>query len=791
MPKNSDEHAEEGLTIVNFSLIRVSSDEWNTPEHVFSRIQGAALSTLIAVCKRSKTEADLRILLLLDCFLRVSDERPLTSPLVFGTPRFRAIQRRFYGALGSSRFIRISDSTRDGWVGSFFRVMSRLSNSVTVASPVFRYRVGTAIPSEFIDEFENLSLNANEIRELRPYLLTSATGVKYNVQLAPLAKTVGVQFADAFHNGLQEIARARAKSTSLRDFGTTFSHFIQQKFDAGEQLEEKDLQDKTVVQTLIVDFMEFHFMKMTRRQTAVQETTLSSLQKLWSRYQTYWEQLANKGIVAAPLAAFPEGNPQLLNTSSVGHRRIVVEEDGSSSLITQKLIAPVPLHVTDDEATKILFQQLECDFEKVRKWLSQHLDEFFVARERVQQLMGNSGPLPSEFELQEQLFALRKEAEGVHLAVRYFITKHMGYIDTLTHETLAYPDKAARNGPPKSKVASYLGLPSRRDALALMGYLATQDGRFTEAGMSDCILLDRHGKRINAVETDGGLTLSVLKARDAHDGWHDITLKGEAAQYVRRWIDATEPIRAYMQAHDIEGWRNLFIFLTSPLGSPSHFTRSTNLFNSFRQFSQANEPKLGVLAEQITIARIRSTKGVLVFLEKMDIGAMARELGNATETTLRHYLPDSLWHYFATRWLRIFQNLMIVEATKGTPYMQRALKFHSAAEMDEFLRNHAVKSILPDDDEDDTPSVGRNLSELMVPASTGLFATLLSVAEATDQAVNAGREIAPQAVYWTKFAKLIQAHVLSEDFHDRSIKSMMAEASKNISPNNFAEVVCA
>jgi hypothetical protein len=179
----------------------------------------------------------------------------------------------------------------------------------------------------------------------------------------------------------------------------------------------------------------------------------------------------------------------------------------------------------------------------------------------------------------------------------------------------------------------------------------------------------------------------------------------------------------------------------------------------------------------------------------MDITQMARELGNTNETSLRHYLPDSLWEYFTTRWVRIFQNLLIVEATKDTPYMQRALHFSSAAEMDEFLKNHATTPLIPKEKEVSEPSAvtgtGRAPSELMVAASPGIFATLLSIAEAASQAAALGRALTPQALYWTEFSKRLKAHVESAAFHDRSIKKMMSAAAANTSPANFMEVVCA
>ena len=121
--------------------------------------------------------------------------------------------------------------------------------------------------------------------------------------------------------------------------------------------------------------------------------------------------------------------------------------------------------------------------------------------------------------------------------------------------------------------------------------------------------------------------------------------------------------------------------------------------------------------------------------------------------------------------------------------MQRALKFQSTAEMDEFLKNNATKPLIPEDEPPAENLPSENLSELMIPASPGLFATLLSITAAVDQVAAQGQSVAAQAIYWSEFTKRVGAHITSDKFHDRGIKKMMVEAEKNVFPANFVEVV--
>lgn len=790
------EHKSE-LTIVSCRLLRITTDEWYAPEEQFQRLRGNALNLLLdatAVGSPGFQASMKRAILLFDCLLRVIDEPSISSPIAFANTRFRELQTLFYGALGSDRFIDASEATRISWAYAFYTVLKRLDSKTTVTRPDHRQKAAGAIPEEFVHTFEQLKFDDEQVRKLHPYLLQAKSGVEYNVLLGDMVSIIGERFTNEFHEGLRTIARPKAKDTALRDFGTTFTRFVCHRASNHQQISPELLTEPAFIQTLLVDFMEYHFMKMTRRKDVVQEGTLGSLQKLWSRYQNYWNALVRQKILAAPSSAFPAGNPKLLADDSIGHRKVKTDETGNTIVISQKLITAVPLHLTDEEATKLIFEQLKTDFTKVQTWLRDHLDSFFHDYELGHALAASVQKLPAADELEQATSSTAGDC-GFPVAIKYFKEVHGGYTDTSSIPTTVYPGLAARSRISKTSLARFLGIPGRQEAMAIMALLASHDGRFSESALASAKLLDGTGKRINAVETDAGLTLTVLKERDAGDGWHDVLLKEEAASVVRRWIEVTAPIRKHMKDHGVSGWQNLIIYTGNPLGAPAHFLRSSNINSTFRHFALAHETQLGSLAACVTIPRIRSTRGVLVFLETMDITQMARELGNTNETSLRHYLPDSLWEYFTTRWLRIFQNLLIVEATKDTPYMQRALHFSSAAEMDEFLKNHAVTPLIPKEEEvsEHVPvaNMERVPNELMVAASPGIFATLLSIAEASFQATALGRQLTPQARYWTEFTTRLKAHVESATFHDRGIKQMLVAAAANTTPTNFMEVVCA
>ncbi|MHA7685097.1 hypothetical protein [Cupriavidus sp. PET2-C1] len=771
-------------------------EDWKSPEDCFERLGGEALRQLVAATGRGKggIAAKRRALVLFDCLLRIIDEPVLTSAISFVTERFRTLQALFYGALGSFRFVEATEATRIGYAYAFYCLMKELNEGLPVAFAPYRQGAAKEIPIELIEQFEDEDFDENEVKKLRPFLLHAKNGIEYNVLLSDLVPVLGTSYADAFHEGLRQIAKNKAKDSNLRDFGTTFSRFVAHLASEGKPISEELLKEPSYVDVFLIDFMEYHFLKFTRRKTPPNEGTLPSLQKQWSRYQLHWQALADRGIVVSPRHAFPEGKPGLLSNTEVGHRRVATNNDGTTSMVTAKLIIPVPLHLTDEEATLFLFEKLREEFRTIQSWLHQHLLDFFADAATGERLAASIDHLPPDKELTRIISKDSKSERAIALAVKCFQVRNGGYIDTSCFTNAVYPNSAARDGAPKALLSRYLGIPRRQEAMALMGYLASVDGRLSESALSACVIFDSNGLRINAVEVDTGLGLSVLKERHAGDGWHHVVLRDDAAEMVRHWVKHTEPLRNHMKKHGIFGWQNLIVYTGFPLGTPNHFDRSSNVNSFFRHFAMANTDRIGELARQVSIAKIRSTRGVLRFLETMDIQKMALELGNEADTSLRHYLPESLWEYFATRWLRIFQNLLIVEATRDTKYMQRALHFRSADEMDQFLRTHAIRPLLPKSTQ--SPSSRRSgpenpASEIMIAASPGIFATLLSIAEAGRIALECGRTLSGHGRYWKEFTERIQAHIESDAFHDTSIKRMLRQAAANIAPDNFMEAVCA
>jgi len=168
-------------------------------------------------------------------------------------------------------------------------------------------------------------------------------------------------------------------------------------------------------------------------------------------------------------------------------------------------------------------------------------------------------------------------------------------------------------------------------------------------------------------------------------------------------IEHTEFTRDALKKVDDENWR--YVMLSSNLTKPMRsedingailaskgFHRFL-ILDSFDEFGELILSKKSAekLAPLVTLRNIRKTRGLQIYIETHSIKAVADALGHKEVSLgiLGSYLPESLMDYFNSRWVRIFQNAIIFEALKDSPYLFDALDFDKKS-LEEFLDNHSL-----------------------------------------------------------------------------------------------------
>jgi hypothetical protein len=169
---------------------------------------------------------------------------------------------------------------------------------------------------------------------------------------------------------------------------------------------------------------------------------------------------------------------------------------------------------------------------------------------------------------------------------------------------------------------------------------------------------------------------------------------------------------------------------------------------------------------------------------------MAEALGHAQwePRLLDHYLPKSLQEFFTERWLRIFQTQILVEALKDSPHILEATSFESMSELDEFLENHALRSIpshFEDPDEIGAEVTGDPASRVVVCVELGILTVLLSLEGAVRRASHppCGR-----AIRWARIAEKLVPH-LETQTERPEFRAIVAEAKQRANPSRVAHLI--
>ncbi|MDN4732922.1 hypothetical protein QYZ42_06535 [Vibrio parahaemolyticus] len=96
----------------------------------------------------------------------------------------------------------------------------------------------------------------------------------------------------------------------------------------------------------------------------------------------------------------------------------------------------------------------------------------------------------------------------------------------------------------------------------------------------------------------------------------------------------------------------------------------------------------------LTIRSVRRHRGLQIYLKTRSMHAVSEALGHKKLEVLllSSYLPKPLMDFFNARWIRQFQNAILLEAMKGSEYRFDAVDIKTE-DIEAFLMNHGISDI--------------------------------------------------------------------------------------------------
>ncbi len=519
---------------------------------------------------------------------------------------------------------------------------------------------------------------------------------------------------------------------------------------------------------------------------------LSAKIMAWNRMVSNVDEIFfQPGIWPEP---FGSGIPKVSARDTFGaNTRISKNEDGVD--VHDKLLTEVPLYYTDDQAIEVLFSKINKDLDTVERWAMSSARD--LRRRQLRRILLSKSGQVFNFAFQP------KSIDGIGAENLCASFEHYGF-GTVNDDFFS---RSIGQRIKRVPLAHELGIPTTWSLFPFMILLVIQNPKITHSFLKELDLFNEKGQLTGFIKGDSGYHLTGYKDRRRSKlSEMKVFLSPRSASLVRQIIEITEPLRRYLKAHGDDNWRKLF--LTSgrgwsyPRAGAIAYWKADyihanqeyidDIKSRFLRFTDMEGGEVEKLISRVTLATVRASKGVQIYLATQSVQKMAEALGHAAykKDLLRHYLPDSILAFFQTRWIRIFQRAFVCEALKDSPYLMQATGFESMEELHQFLKNHALKDIPshlsdPERVADSSNSESRN-DQVLISIDKGILAALLSLNQAVNQSKRKHR-VSGLARYWSDVSRLIEKEI--QEGSDALLKQHLTAARKLANPKKMEGLI--
>lgn len=719
------------------------------------------------------------MLKLFECYCDLQGAK--VTYLTLSSPRYVELVRGFLGAMMSDSFVDNEEASRH----SFARLMVLVHQALCNQIPAMEW-IGQDTASISMNEAAWLEQRPKMCPERMQYwngwAMKTAKGKEFFLGLPCIWTSHGQKFTEDFFIEWKQFFKKQARP----------AYALQNKMAEFLAAHSEDwpavtFQHPQMIKAFFLAFMKDFFLDVHAR-----KLNINAQIKAWNRFMSNCEEVfIETGKWATP---YQGGLPKPKEKPDLGHEsRKKMGEDGV--VVHEKLITPVPLHLTDDEAIEILFNRITTDISIVKSWALDQSSKLInsVRRRKSRAYLGTpiSGgmSMKSTEEIGHDNIFSTFEQDGYRWDHKY-VTPHFGK-------------------DPTGKIAELLGLPTAVSLYPYQCLLVSEHPEITNGFLDKLQLQDDNGDYIGYIESNGTAKLIGFKDRRGKKlGEQIIELTANSKRWIEEVIEITAPLRKALRNEGNPIWKELFITCGPGFGRPASATIpmwNQSKFNSYPQFLETlieqfspyekiMPCEIQLFLERVSLSSLRSSCGVEVYLRTKSVTEMATALGHASYNTvlLRRYLPEAILSFFQTRWIRIFQRSIICEAMKDSPYLLEATSFESMDELHVFLKNHALKDIpqhlINPENKPAKNKTASQQSHVYISIDVGIMTALLSLEAAVKNSDNT-HQICGRAKYWAEVSKSVSEEI--ERGQDSLLKEHLSTAKIHCNPSRMNKVIYA
>ncbi|MBA1245711.1 hypothetical protein [Pseudomonas japonica] len=728
-----------------------------------------AVRLLMEQCSAVITTGGFRCLMkLFEAYCHVTSTA--VSYLGISDKSFGSVCVGFIGSFSGQCLIDQSQQTRRRYAVNFIKLLHEMQKHLPLC-PTYEQSPQFLEKCASVWEQQKQGLDLHAVRYWNGWTITDPKGGNIILALPQIWHSHGSEFAEQFYKYYNQLHEKK-----IRNDNVEINHFLDYLAENSAEYPVETFGCPIRINNLFNSYLWESWHRSTRARTEHE-----SKSKVYSRFiNSITESFLDTGVWAKPFRGALSKVPM---TAKCGSRtKVVKNEDGRE--VKNNLITQIPLTLTDSEAITILFKKIKLDNALVFKWARSRCMKLRKAQLRRIRL-SKIGTVISENRPSAQSIAdigaehicASFEAHGLPF-FRNDYQKRFGTIQ-------------------KSEISNELGLPNKYDLIALLLMLIRSHPVMTESFFKDFELYDKNGNLSGLLKTNSGYQLIGYKDRKGGKlSEQKIDLSARDAAVVRMLIELTEPLRKELREAGFDAWRYLLIHCSRSINKPNrpntkrwgaNTAKETmeEIVAEFSRHSALGDVELRHLVNRVSIASYRPSVAVEDYLRHNSVRKLARDLGHETfrPNLLSSYLPQVILDFFQTRWIRIFQKGVILEAMKNSPYLLEASGFENMDELHEFLSNHALKELpqrlkLPRNQGKNLTKHNSNKSEerVLISISTPLMTSLVSLRDAVSSASKPD-QVHAKAKYWAAFTMLVSTHI-REGFDEVLLESLTVAESR-------------
>lgn len=705
----------------------------------------------------------------LECYLQITDQT-LTYQDVASTASDE-ILATFCGALSSPKFATLTKGT----ISTIIRKLTAVVNCVRSqhdAPPFSTFGSDTTANPLFIkyrSAFESLHLNEEKVWYWSGWACLNGAGKTVNLPLVNVYYSYGRKFTQLLYNICETyLAGRRLPNIQFVSLFSSYLSIYPNEFD------EADFSNKDG-STLFFSALWRHLYLSSVEKNLHHETAIAS----W-RYQII--PFIKTQLIPNGLFAKPDCLADPAPTDSRGQNKNLKER--SVGIVKANLLTEIPLHISDDEAFRHLKRRIIFCHSAAIEWCNRVVQRVQTANKRLALLARDGKPILTGSRLHDEPNAWLASNDNPDQLKNLAATLEIYGYDELRR---VLKNCNVSHGP----IAESLGLPTTDALIPICIKLISLDPKITPSFLTSVAIFDKNGK---CRGIDSGDTIEYLHGHKDRRGPSKseirIPLNEESKKIVQLLVDITSPLRASLKKTNDPRWRKLLLTSRQFVGPPCEFGckaktddgRVKNLVNELtttHDLSHWKPEELEHFAKAILCpSKMRTTSGVVHFLETGSLHSMAKVLGHANydPKLLATYLPTSILHYFRDRWVRVFQTGVIVQAMKSSKLLLEATNFTNDHELASFLENHT----LPDINEETLPILPDPTrpgnTKVLISISLPVARILLTLKERREEV-----ELSENLMHWAEFCEHLLDHLHSDK--DNSFEALeVFKLAKELGP---------